>query len=455
MTLSPESGIAAVVVIMIAMTGGIKLLERIFHPHPEIPRKLMHIGMGLVVLTFPWVFVTAWPVVVLASASTAMLLAVKFLPRLRGIGSILSSVKRPSLGEVYFPVSVGALFLFSGGNKILYTLPLLILTIGDTMAALIGLRYGRIRYQTSDGSMKSAEGSIAFFTAAFFSVHVPLLLFTSVGRTETLLISLILGLLVMLLEAVAWRGLDNLFIPLGGYAFLKLYLTLTAHALALRLIATVLLVSFTLAWRRRTTLDDSALIACGLFGYAAMMIGGPQWLLAPLLFFLGYCMIWPRGERERFSTVYAVVAVISTPLLCLLAYARWGWPQLLFPYTLAFTAHFAFVQISTIPFFHSRLKPMTRAASGVLGAWILVLVPVLAIYLFTHEKTDPPIHLYHGVVIALGTLALVGFGAACFYRILIRIKNHLNRLPLAHITGASIAFALAATSILLWSAALP
>ena len=115
-----------------------------------------------------------------------------------------------------------------GRDPLLFIVPILILSLADAVSALIGARYGQVRFT---GSNKSLEGSIAFFITAFFSVHVPLVLFGDAGRVETLLISLILAFLVMLLEGCAWRGLDNLFIPIGGFFLLRAYLDMDAAAL--------------------------------------------------------------------------------------------------------------------------------------------------------------------------------------------------------------------------------
>jgi hypothetical protein len=62
----------------------------------------------------------------------------------------------------------------------------------------------------------------------------------------------------MLLEAVSWGGLDNLFIPLGGFVLLKTYLPMDVPHLAACLAVTVILVALVLFWRRRMTLSDSA-----------------------------------------------------------------------------------------------------------------------------------------------------------------------------------------------------
>ena len=65
---------------------------------------------------------------------------------------------------------------------------------------------GRLHFTTGEGD-KSAEGSLACFVVALLCTLVPLLLFTQTGRSQTLLIALIVALLATMLEAVAWRGL--------------------------------------------------------------------------------------------------------------------------------------------------------------------------------------------------------------------------------------------------------
>ncbi|KKL56057.1 hypothetical protein LCGC14_2249190 [marine sediment metagenome] len=76
----------------------------------------------------------------------------------------------------------------------------LILTFADASAALIGIFYGRFQYSTSEGA-KTLEGSLVFFQTAFLSALIPILLFTTIGRAETLMIALLMALLAMLLDA--------------------------------------------------------------------------------------------------------------------------------------------------------------------------------------------------------------------------------------------------------------
>ena len=40
---------------------GLRTLQHRFDLHPEVARKLMHVAMGLVTLTLPWLFHSHWP----------------------------------------------------------------------------------------------------------------------------------------------------------------------------------------------------------------------------------------------------------------------------------------------------------------------------------------------------------------------------------------------------------
>jgi phytol kinase len=298
-----------------------------------------------------------------------------------GVGTVLTGVSRPSLGEICFPIAVALLWLLSRGDKLLFAVPMLILTLADTVAALVGIVYGKVHYLTSEG-FKSAEGSLAFFSIAFLSVHVPLLLFTDVGRAQTLLIGAILGILSTLIEAIAARGLDNLLIPLGTFAFLKLYEHATPHALVIRLAATFILLVFVLSWRRRTTLDDSALMACALFGYGAAMLGGWKWLIGPLILFVAHVVFSPRKGQRRVHTVYAVVSVTLAGLFWLgLQVAYGGIVRFYFPYAIGFGADLAIIGVSQIGTDPSPMPPWIRLGRSIMMGWALVILQMVPMLL--------------------------------------------------------------------------
>ena len=68
--MNPWLGIAMVLSVLIGLVGALAFWRRLAEPHVEVTRKLLHIGMGLVALTFPWLFTEFWPIVVLAVIGT-------------------------------------------------------------------------------------------------------------------------------------------------------------------------------------------------------------------------------------------------------------------------------------------------------------------------------------------------------------------------------------------------
>ncbi len=240
---NPWFGMVFVLAVFLLLIMGLRAFRHWRHASAELVRKLLHVGMGLVTLSLPWLFVTAWPVLLLAVAFAVGLPAIRAFRSLQHhLGGIIDGVDRRSLGELYFPLSVALVFLLSGGDAMLFCIPMLILTLADTAAALIGWHYGCHRFGLPK-SQKSLEGSIAFFTVALLGTSIPLLLFARTGPAETLLIALTLALSTSVLEAIAWSGLDNLFIPLGGVILLQALLELDLTALAAVTCATLMLVS--------------------------------------------------------------------------------------------------------------------------------------------------------------------------------------------------------------------
>jgi phytol kinase len=374
---------------------------------PEATRKLLHTGSGLMTLSFPYVFHTVWPVMLLTAATAAFLAVARFARPLRArLTGVTTGVGRVSCGELYFPLSVAVLFwLTIGHDPLLFVIPILVLTLADATGAIVGARYGLTPYT---GSSKSLEGSAAFAVVAFFCIHVPLLAWSSVGRVESLLIAATLALLVLLLEGSAWRGLDNFFIPIGGYLLLRAYLGLDAPALAARLAVTMGLVGLIVLYRIRTTLEDESLLAGAFFCYVAWATMGWQWLVAPLAVLAGYSRVSPATAANS-RRIHGLRAVLSIWLVAAawLALARLtGRSELLFPYTVVFAAHLSMFGLSRLAhqFPHRALGSLFWRAIG--ASWAIVMGPFV---LVSGSSVAVPSVLAAGASMALGTL---GFAAS-------------------------------------------
>ena len=310
----PLIGMALVLGALGLLFALVRIASLQFHFHPEIARKALHVGMGAICTCLPLVFHEAWPVVVLGAVAGISLLALRLVPALHAsLGQVLHAVKRTSLGEFYFIIGVTALFALAHEHLVLYVVPMLWLTFADATAAVVGVRYGTVRYTTHDGR-KSMEGSVSFAVVTFMTTFVALVAFGNADAFRDGMISSIAAILAMLLEAVTWDGFDNLAIPVFGSVILQRLIVSEVPVLSLHL-AALLVVGGLVFWhRRQTTLSDDALLASILSGYALFDLGGWLWLLAPATVFLKDKLHAARFGDERRHDVHAVMATCSVGL---------------------------------------------------------------------------------------------------------------------------------------------
>lgn len=187
----------------------------------EVLRKGLHISMGLTTLSFPWLFDTPWPVVLVAGSSALAFLAMRMrFVFFRRLARSMQGIKRVSVGEYCFVAVTCIVFVLAGNDPLLYCIPMLLLTLADSAAALVGTTWGRHRYMTL-GEYKTLEGSAAFFVVAFACIAVPLAWFTPASNPESMAVAALIALAVTVLEAAVGGGFDNLFVPLGAFAAIK------------------------------------------------------------------------------------------------------------------------------------------------------------------------------------------------------------------------------------------
>lgn len=188
----------------------------------EFSRKLLHVAMGLILCPLPWLFHRPAPVIALCGVYIALLIARRYLAALDNhVGAIIDGVGRRSIGEFLFPVAVALLFVAASGDRASYLAPLLVLTLADAAAAVVGKRYGTCHY-AAPGGCKSIEGSLAFAAVAFASTHLTLLLLGTAGRLESVLTALVVALILTIVEAVVTGGWDNLLVPAAAWLLLRL-----------------------------------------------------------------------------------------------------------------------------------------------------------------------------------------------------------------------------------------
>ena len=191
---------------------------------PETKRKIVHVLTGLISLSFPWLFSSPLPILVMIVVALLTMATLRSpLAKNTAMSSVLHDVQRRSYGEFYILISIGFLSL-SSGNPVLYVLPLTVIALSDTASALIGTKYGKKRLMVFEGE-KTIEGSAAFFIVTLLISLILLMLLTEIADINLLLLSLIVAVFCTFIESDSWKGLDNLFVPVGAHIMFCLLYT--------------------------------------------------------------------------------------------------------------------------------------------------------------------------------------------------------------------------------------
>ncbi len=381
-----------------------ELWRRYGNPPVEWSRKFVHFTGGLLVLAFPWIFTSRWSVLVLVSVFSVLIWGTRRAGLLRSV----HGVTRESHGSLFYPLAVVILFAIAYDQPAFYLASALALVVSDTAAALLGSTYGRTRYDVEQ-DRRSIEGSVSFFLVTFLAVHVTLLLMTEVDRSVSVLVAVQVASVVTLFEGISLHGSDNLLVPLVTY---HLLLRLTPESPAVIaghtgvLVAILVLVS--LLARRSRLMKTSGVMAASLFFYLVFSLGGPEWMLAPALGFIGIVGMrayiagsrgytagireykgasgpLPTAEFQVLATFYATVV----PILLLIAHdlvttldgvPPWLEPCEAFvgPFTGAVVAQFAIVAATQLKPFGvaGRLPPPLLTTLALGAAAFLFIGPV-------------------------------------------------------------------------------
>ena len=349
-------------------------------PSAELVRKAAHISTGLISATFPWLFHSTWPVLTLCGLALLGMICLRAVPLLRStVGRVTGSVERRSWGEIYFPLAVGCVWILSHHNPVLYVIPILLLTFGDAAAALVGTGFGRHKFRTTEGT-KSLEGSFAFLVIGCVATLATLMLLApDMDWVRAMLIALLLAGLLMAFEAIAWRGLDNLLVPVLAFALLQHYLKLDLAELATRIVAFSIALALLVVLRGRRTLIGEGLVAVAIFLYGAWALGGWSWLAPPATVIL--IAPWlPRSSAVPHATihgVFPVLALSASGLLLLLVHTLSAldvWTSYVATFSIALTV-IAIIQL------HADLErfPLIRVfgCALLLGVPLAVIPPVI------------------------------------------------------------------------------
>nr|WP_275072577.1 diacylglycerol/polyprenol kinase family protein [Petrachloros mirabilis] len=180
----------------------------------EAPRKVVHIGVGNVIL-LAWWFQMPAALGIGASVLFSILTLVSY--RYPILASV-SEVGRQSLGTFFYAVSIGVLIAIFWllGLPQYAVIGILVMTWGDGLAALVGQTWGRHPFYVW-GMTKSWEGSLAMAVVSFL-VIAGVLLAVQGWQGSVIGVAIATALTATALESFSKLGIDNLTVPLGSAA---------------------------------------------------------------------------------------------------------------------------------------------------------------------------------------------------------------------------------------------
>jgi len=172
----------------------------------ETTRRLVHVAGAGTTALFPF-YLRLTEVVALAVVFSAFLIGT----RVRGSLKSVHAVARPTAGALIFPAGLLLAAVAVWSHPAAFSYAALMLALPDPAAAVVGRRFGSLRWRVPGGE-KTVLGSLTFFAVAFV---VGMGFAVAAGNGSLLAVAAAAAVLTII-EAALGYGLDNLFIPVAA-----------------------------------------------------------------------------------------------------------------------------------------------------------------------------------------------------------------------------------------------
>ncbi len=187
--------------------------EKVLKSRPEFSRKFLHIMVGNMIFAMPF-FSNPWVMIigVTLPASIGTFLLTEYSP-IKIENSMTESGH--ALGLFFYSAIWTVLLIVFGNNLWIVALAIVPLVYGDGFAALIGIKFGKVKFSIF-GSTKSLEGSLAMFVVTSVMSVFVWMVYTSVGYAMpefNIVNILLISGVATLCEAFSYGGIDNLTVP--------------------------------------------------------------------------------------------------------------------------------------------------------------------------------------------------------------------------------------------------
>ena len=279
----------------------------------EVTRKTSHVGAGLTVFSMPWLVTSHWTVLLLSIGFVIILGGSKLV----GLLPSVHAVDRRTSGAQYYPLAVYMIFVLADGSALLFQVPILVMALSDTGAAVVGRRYGIVRYRVVD-DYRSLGGSTTFFGLTFAVVLVALGVAGYGDLPAVLIVTLLVATIATAVEGISTRGADNLLVPYATFLVLRSTMDASREVLGDWVLGTALCFGVLLAAHRAMRLNATSFMAAFLAGVLAWGLGGPLWLACLAVPLVCVAVARRAGDAEEFDLPPMVSAfAVSVGLILL------------------------------------------------------------------------------------------------------------------------------------------
>lgn len=194
------------------------LAEKVLKSRPEVSRKFLHIMIGNMIFAMPF-FSDAW--VMLLFITLPITVALFFLTEYSPIKIENEMTESGHALGLFFYAGIWSILLFIFPIMIdpnllwIVALAIVPLVYGDGFAALVGGKWGKVKYHVFGGE-KSLEGSLAMFAVTAVLAVFVWMFYIALGYTLpefNFWYILIISAIATVCEAVSYGGVDNLTVP--------------------------------------------------------------------------------------------------------------------------------------------------------------------------------------------------------------------------------------------------
>ena len=207
------SDIVALIIVYAYVAVIFVVAEKVLKTKPEVSRKFLHIMVGNMIFAMPF-FSDPWVMVWFLTLPITVVLF--FLTEYSPIKIDNSVTESGHALGLFFYAGIWTVLIAVFSNYLwIVALAIVPMVYGDGFAALIGQKFGRIKYKVFGGT-KSLDGSLTMFVVTTVMSVFVWMVFTTIGYPMpnfNLLAILGISAIATICEALSYGGIDNLTVP--------------------------------------------------------------------------------------------------------------------------------------------------------------------------------------------------------------------------------------------------